>query len=315
MAVYQSLLSAGDTILGMKLDAGGHLTHGASVSASGRLYHAITYGVNECGHIDYESVAKLAEMHQPKLIIAGFSAFSGIIDWAKFRQIADAVGAYLLADIAHVSGLIAAGVYPSPLPYAHVVTSTTHKSLRGPRGGLILSDIADEALHKKLNFGIFPCTQGGPFMHSILAKAVAFHEASTESFVTYQKQVKANAKAMLARIIAHGFDVVSGVTDNHMFLMDFSKNNFTGKQAEHWLEAVHMTANKNTVPGDKRSPFQTSGLRIGTCALTTRGMQVAQMETIADMICQRLSAPEDIDLAEKILAEIASLCAVFPVPC
>ncbi len=313
MAVYLGMLNPGDCILGMGLDSGGHLTHGASVSASGRLYHAVSYGLTPEGDIDYDAVAQLAHAHQPKMIIAGFSAFSGTIDWARFRAIADEVGAYLLADIAHVSGLIVAGLYPSPIGYAHVVTSTTHKTLRGPRGGLILAG-DDEALHKKLNFGVFPCVQGGPLMHSIAGKAVAFREASMPAFKQYQQRVIDNAQAMAQYFIESGFDVVSKGTSNHMFLLDFSSKDFSGKQVEQWLEAVQITANKNTVPNDQRSPFQTSGLRIGTPALTSRGMGVDQMLKIAELICQRLRSPEDEVTATQCRTEVAALCAEHPIP-
>ena len=258
-------------------------------------------------------MAQLAHAHQPKMIIAGFSAFSGTINWARFRAIADEVGAYLLADIAHVSGLIVAGLYPSPIGYAHVVTSTTHKTLRGPRGGLILAG-DDEALHKKLNFGVFPCVQGGPLMHSIAGKAVAFREASMPAFKQYQQRVIDNAQAMAQYFIESGFDVVSKGTSNHMFLLDFSSKDFSGKQVEQWLEAVQITANKNTVPNDQRSPFQTSGLRIGTPALTSRGMGVDQMLKIAELICQRLRSPEDEVTATQCRTEVAALCAEHPIP-
>ena len=312
MAVFTALLQPGDCILGMNLSAGGHLTHGASVSASGRIYQAIHYGVDESGAIDYQEVENLALKHKPKLIIAGFSAYSGIIDWAKFRSIADKVGAYLLADIAHVAGLIAAKLYPSPLNHAHIVTSTTHKTLRGPRGGLILSN-EDESLQKKLNFGIFPCTQGGPFMHSIMAKAVAFYEALEPGFVLYQQQVIENAQIMSDRLIEKGLKVVSNGTKNHMFLLDFSGCKFSGKQVESWLEGVNITANKNTVPGEKRSPFQTSGLRIGTPAITTRGMGKNEMHIIADSIVARLNDVENEKLASHIIRDIIDLCQAFPV--
>jgi glycine hydroxymethyltransferase len=312
MAVFTALLEPGDCILGMNLNAGGHLTHGASVSASGRIYQAVHYGVNAFGLIDYAEVEKLALAHKPKLIIAGFSAYSGVIDWAKFRVIADKVGAYLLADIAHVAGLIAAKLYPSPLKHAHIVTSTTHKTLRGPRGGLILSN-GDEELQKKLNFGIFPCTQGGPFMHSIMAKAVAFNEALQPDFVIYQQRVIDNARIMADRLMQKGLDVVSNGTKNHMFLLDFSNCEFSGKQVEAWLELVNITANKNTVPGEKRSPFQTSGLRIGTPAITTRGMQEQEMLFIADAIVARLNDVTNEKLSQQIKQEIIDLCGQFPV--
>ncbi len=312
-AVYSALLCPGDLILGMDLNSGGHLTHGASVNASGQLYQSIAYGLNAEGDIDYDQVAQLAQQHQPKMIIAGFSAFSGIIDWARFRAIADEVGAYLLADIAHVSGLVAAGLYPSPIPHAHVVTSTTHKTLRGPRGGLILSG-SDETLHKKLNFGVFPCTQGGPLMHVIAAKAVAFQEALSSGFKRYQQQVIQNAQTLVNALRQLNVQVVSNQTHNHMFLIDLSDQSFSGKVAEQWLESICITTNKNTIPGDQRSPFQTSGLRIGTPAVTSRGMNETAMITIAQWIAGCLNAEGDPVWTESVRDEVLALADQYPIP-
>lgn len=282
-AVFQALLNPNDTILGMKLDHGGHLTHGCPVNFSGKHYNAIGYGINENGVIDFEEVKKLALKHKPKLIIAGFSAYSKIIDWKKFREIADLVEAYLLVDMAHVSGLIAAGLYPNPVPYADVVTSTTHKTLRGPRGGIILAKKNDD-LTKKLNSAIFPGIQGGPLMHVIAAKAIAFKEALQPEFKDYQKKVLENAKAMTDRLKEHGFNIVSGGTDNHLFLVDLRNKNITGKEAEKLLESANITTNKNSIPNDPESPFITSGIRIGTPAITTRGFNTEDCKEICDLI-------------------------------
>jgi len=269
-AVFQALVKPGDTVLGMSLDAGGHLTHGAKPNFSGKHYHAVQYGIDESGRIDYDEVARLAREHQPKMIIAGFSAYSQVIDWAKFREIADEVGAWLLVDMAHVAGLVAAGVYPSPVPYADVTTSTTHKTLRGPRGGIILAK-ENEEVEKKLNSAMFPGTQGGPLMHVIAAKAVCFKEAMSEEFKAYQQQVVANARTMAAGFQNRGYKVVSGGTDNHLFLLDLIDKDITGKAADAALGRANITVNKNAVPNDPRSPFVTSGLRIGSPAVTTRG--------------------------------------------
>ena len=282
-AVFQALLSPNDTILGMKLDHGGHLTHGCPVNFSGKHYNAIGYGINENGIIDFEEVKELAIKHKPKLIIAGFSAYSKIIDWKEFRKIADLVNAYLLVDMAHVSGLVAAGLYPNPVPYADVVTSTTHKTLRGPRGGIILSKRNDD-LTKKLNSAIFPGIQGGPLMHVIAAKAVAFKEALQPEFKEYQNRVLKNAKAMTERLKEHGFNIVSGDTDNHLFLIDLRNKNITGKDAEKLLESANITTNKNSIPNDPESPFITSGIRIGTPAITTRGFNEDDCREICDLI-------------------------------
>lgn len=313
-AVFQALMQPGDVLLGMSLSDGGHLTHGSMVNMSGINYKSVQYGLTADGtDIDYESIAELAQQHQPKCVIAGFSAFSGIVNWQRFREIADSVNAYLLVDMAHIAGLVAAGVYPSPLPYADVVTTTTHKTLRGPRGGLILSKLADEQLQKKLNSGIFPGTQGGPLMHVIAAKAQAFYEALDPSFQEYQKQVVANANAMAKYFIDNGIKVVSNGTENHMFLLDFIGYEYSGKVLEAALDRAGITLNKNSVPGDPRSPFQTSGLRIGTPAVTTRGMGVAEVELIASWIIEIVRAPEDIALQSKILAKVNAMCAEFPI--
>lgn len=311
-AVYQALMEPGDTLLGMALDHGGHLTHGATVSSSGRYYKSVSYGVCSDGSMDYEQVHRLALEHKPKVIVAGFSAFSRIVDWARFRSICDEVGAYLMADIAHVAGLVAAGVYPSPFPHAHVVTTTTHKTLRGPRGGMILAN-ADEALAKKLNFAVFPASQGGPLMHVIAAKAVAFAEALEPSFVDYQKQVVSNAKVMAEVIQERGYRVVSGGTDNHMFLVDLIGHEQTGKELELLLEKVHITLNKNMVPGDPRSPFKTSGLRIGTPAMTTRGMKEEEARLLANIICDVLDKPGSDAVLAAACEQASNLAKRFPV--
>jgi glycine hydroxymethyltransferase len=280
-AVYLALLNAGDTILGMSLDHGGHLTHGAKVNFSGKLFKAVQYGIKpEDGTLDYEQVERLAREHRPRMIVAGFSAYSRTIDWARFRAIADLVGAYLFVDMAHVAGLVAAGLYPNPVPIADVVTTTTHKTLRGPRGGLILAR-PNEDLHKKFNSMVFPGTQGGPLMHVIAAKAVAFLEALQPEFKTYSAQVIANARAMTAVLQERGYKVVSGGTDNHLFLLDLIDKNITGKDADAALGRAHITVNKNAVPNDPRSPFVTSGLRIGTPAVTTRGFKEAEVRQLA----------------------------------
>lgn len=313
-AVFQALMQPGDVLLGMSLNDGGHLTHGSSVNMSGKNYQAFQYGLTTNGEdLDYNQVLELAIEHKPKCIIAGFSAFSGIVDWERFRAIADEVGAYLLVDMAHVAGLVAAGVYPSPLPYADVVTTTTHKTLRGPRGGLILSNSADLELHKKLNSAIFPGTQGGPLMHVIAAKAQAFYEALDASFIEYQKQVIANANACAARFMENSIKVVSNGTKNHMFLLDFIGYEHSGKVLEASLDAAGITLNKNSVPNDPRSPFQTSGLRIGTPAVTTRGMKEAEVIQIADWITKIVRDPLSTDLQTEVLQAVNKLCADFPI--
>ena len=315
-AVYMALVKPGDTILGMSLAHGGHLTHGASVSFSGRIYNAVQYGLNEAtGEIDYDQVEALAKEHKPKMIVAGFSAYSRVVDWQRFRDIADMVGAYLFVDMAHVAGLIAAGVYPSPVGIADVVTTTTHKTLRGPRGGLILA-AEDEALNKKLNFAVFPESQGGPLMHVIAAKAVCFKEAMSDEYKTYQAQVVKNAQSMANEFIARGIKIVSGGTDDHLFLVDLIGKEYTGKDADAALGEAFITVNKNAVPNDPRSPFVTSGLRIGTPAITSRGFNEAQCKELTGWICDVLESLEN-GTKDKVTAEVRTkvkvLCASLPV--
>jgi glycine hydroxymethyltransferase len=313
MAVFMSLVQPGDTILGLSLADGGHLTHGAKPNFSGKLYNAIQYGLNpETGEIDYDQVERLAIEHKPKLIIAGFSAYSRIWDWQRFRDIADKVGAYYVVDMAHVAGLIAAGVYPNPVPIADVVTSTTHKSLRGPRGGLILCK-SNPDLEKKISSNIFPGIQGGPLMHVIAAKAVAFKEALTPEFKTYQIQVIKNAQAMAEVFIKRGFDVVSGGTDNHLMLVSLVSKGLTGKAADAALSRAHITVNKNAVPNDPQSPFVTSGIRIGTPAPTTRGFKEDEVREIAGLICDVLDNIEDEAVITAVREKVHLLCARFPV--
>ncbi|MBB3185821.1 glycine hydroxymethyltransferase [Halomonas fontilapidosi] len=316
-AVFQALVKPGDTILGMSLDAGGHLTHGAKPNFSGKHYHAVQYGLGEGGLIDYAEVASLAREHKPKMIIAGFSAYSQVIDWARFREIADEVGAYLLVDMAHVAGLVAAGVYPTPLPHAHVVTTTTHKTLRGPRGGLILSAEGDEAIEKKLQSAVFPGGQGGPLEHVIAAKAICFKEAMDPAFKTYQQQVVKNAQSMAGVFIERGFEVISGGTEDHLFLLSLVKQGLTGKDADAALGRAHITVNKNAVPGDPQSPFVTSGLRIGTPAVTTRGFGETECRELADWICDILdvmAAGDDTAAIEaEVKAKVEAVCARLPV--
>lgn len=312
-AVYMALLNPGDTILGLSLDHGGHLTHGAKPNFSGKLYNAVQYGLNtETGEIDYEQVQQLAETHRPKMIVAGFSAYSRVVDWQRFRDIADSVGAYLLVDMAHVAGLVAAGVYPSPINAAHVVTTTTHKTLRGPRGGLIMCK-ANPELEKKFNSLIFPGIQGGPLMHVIAAKAVAFKEAMGAEFRAYQAQVVKNAQAMATVFMQRGFDVVSNGTDNHMFLLSLIKQNMTGKQADAILNSVNITVNKNTVPNDPQSPFVTSGIRIGTPAVTSRNFDESDCTQLAGWICDVLLSPEDESVVARVKDSVATLTAARPV--
>ena len=313
-AVFMALPDAGDTVLGMSLSEGGHLTHGSHVNFSGKTYNAVQYGLNkDTGEIDYAQVEALAKEHKPKMIIGGFSAYSGIVDWAKFREIADSVGAYLLVDMAHVAGLVAAGVYPNPLPHAHVVTTTTHKTLAGPRSGLILSSCGDEAIYKKLNSSVFPGNQGGPLCHVIAAKAVAFKEALQPEFKEYQKQVVANAKAMVAVMQARGYKIVSGGTDNHLFLLDLIDKDITGKDADAALGSANITVNKNSVPNDPRSPFVTSGLRIGSPAITRRGFKEEQAKQVATWICDILDNMGDDAVIERVQSEVVALCEKFPV--
>ena len=313
-AVFMALLDAGDTVLGMSLSEGGHLTHGSHVNFSGKTYNAVQYGLNkDTGEIDYAQVEALAKEHKPKMIIGGFSAYSGIVDWAKFREIADSVGAYLLVDMAHVAGLVAAGVYPNPLPHAHVVTTTTHKTLAGPRSGLILSSCGDEAIYKKLNSSVFPGNQGGPLCHVIAAKAVAFKEALQPEFKVYQQQVVANAKAMVAVMQERGYNIVSGGTDNHLFLLDLIDKDITGKDADAALGSANITVNKNSVPNDPRSPFVTSGLRIGSPAITRRGFKEEQAKQVATWICDILDNMGDDAVIERVQSEVVALCEKFPV--
>ncbi len=317
-AVYFALLKPGDTILGMSLAHGGHLTHGAKVNLSGKILNAVQYGVNAQGLIDYAEVEKLALEHKPKMVVAGFSAYSQVIDWARFRAIADKVGAYLFVDMAHVAGLVAAGVYPSPLPHAHVVTSTTHKTLRGPRGGLIVAKTSAMGEHaddivKKLQSIVFPGIQGGPLMHVIAAKAVAFKEALEPAFKTYQQQVVKNAKAMAKTMIARGYKIVSGGTEDHLMLVDLTAKTLTGKDAEAALGRAHITVNKNAVPNDPQKPFVTSGLRIGTPAVTTRGYGEADCVELANWICDVLDAPTDEKVLATVRDKVTAQCRKYPV--
>lgn len=313
LAVYMALVQPGDTILGMSLADGGHLTHGSHVSFSGKVYNAVQYGLNnETGEIDYEQVEALAREHQPKMIVAGFSAYSRVVDWQRFRDIADEVGAYLFVDMAHVAGLVAAGVYPSPVDIADVTTSTTHKTLRGPRGGIILAK-ANPEIEKKLNSVVFPGTQGGPLMHVIAAKAVAFKEAMEPEYKEYQKQVVVNAQAMANTMIERGYNIVSGGTDNHLFLLDLIDKGMTGKAADAALGAVHITVNKNSVPNDPQSPFVTSGLRIGSPAITTRGFSEQDSINLAGWICDILDDIENEAVAEAVKAKVAEICSRLPV--
>ncbi len=312
-AVYLGLLKPGDTVLGMSLAHGGHLTHGSPVNFSGRLFNIVSYGVDgQTGLINYDEVASLALEHRPRMIIAGFSAYSRVVDWQKFREIADSVGAYLFVDMAHVAGLVAAGEYPNPVPFADVTTTTTHKTLRGPRGGLILARPNDE-IHKKLNSLIFPGTQGGPLMHVIAAKAVAFLEALQPDFKVYQQAVKANAALMAQVLMGRGYKIVSGGTENHMFLLDLIDKDITGKDADAVLDAAHITVNKNAVPNDPRSPFVTSGLRLGTPAVTTRGFRAAETRALAGWIADILDDIRDEQRAAKIRQQVMELCGRFPV--
>src|SRR5690242_14984626 len=312
-AVYLALLQPGDRILGMSLAHGGHLTHGAKVNISGKLFDAVQYGVNEQGLIDYDEVERLAVEHQPKMVVAGFSAYSQQIDWARFRAIADKVGALLFVDMAHVAGLVAAGAYPNPLPHAHVVTSTTHKTLRGPRGGIILAQGASEDLVKKLQSIVFPGIQGGPLMHVIAAKAVAFKEALEPEFKAYQQQVVKNAQAMANTLIGRGYKIVSGGTENHLMLVDMIGKGITGKDAEAALGKAHITVNKNAVPNDPEKPFVTSGLRLGTPAVTTRGYNEAECVALANWICDVLDAPNDAAVIARVRDEVTKQCKAFPV--
>ncbi|NQX88570.1 MAG: serine hydroxymethyltransferase [Halioglobus sp.] len=315
-AVYMALCSPGDTVLGMSLADGGHLTHGAKPNFSGKMYNAVQYGLNaDTGEVDYDQVEALAVQHTPRMVVAGFSAYSQVLDWARFRDIADRVGAYLLVDMAHVAGLVAAGVYPNPVPYADVVTSTTHKTLRGPRGGIILAR-ANAELAKKFNSAVFPGGQGGPLMHVIAAKAVSFKEAQSPEFVEYQKQVVSNAKAMAATFIERGIKIVSGGTENHLMLVDLIGKPYTGKDADAALGAANITVNKNAVPNDPQSPFVTSGLRVGTPAITTRGFGEAQTVELTGWMCDVLASLEN-GTAEQTIADVKAkvlaICKRYPV--
>ncbi len=311
-AVYMALCEPGDTVLGMSLAHGGHLTHGSKVSFSGKIYNAVQYGLNDAGEIDYAEVERLAKEHQPKMIVAGFSAYSRIIDWQKFRDIADMVGAYLFVDMAHVAGLVAAGLYPNPVPVADVVTTTTHKTLRGPRGGLIIAR-ANAEIEKKLNGAVFPGGQGGPLMHIIAAKAVAFKEALAPDFKDYQQQVLDNARAMAEVFIERGYDVVSGGTDDHLFLLSLIKQGITGKDADAALGRANITVNKNSVPNDPQSPFVTSGLRIGTPAVTSRGFNVDDCRQLTGWICDVLEDMDNQTVIDDVKNKVLALCAEHPV--
>jgi len=312
-AAYMAMCQPGDTILGMSLAHGGHLTHGAKVNFSGKMFNAVQYGIDDIsGEIDYDNVAALAKEHKPKVVVAGFSAYSRIVDWQKFREIADSVGAYLMVDMAHVAGLVAVGEYPSPVAIADVTTTTTHKTLRGPRGGLILAK-SNPDLEKKFNSLVFPGTQGGPLMHVIAAKAVAFKEALQPEFKTYQQQVVKNAKAMASVMMERGVKLVSGGTDNHLFLVDLIEKGITGKDADAALGAVHITVNKNSVPNDPQTPFVTSGLRIGTPAATTRGLKEKEVSELAHWICDILDDINDQSVAQRVKAQVIDLCKAFPV--
>ncbi|MFT6905497.1 MAG: glycine hydroxymethyltransferase [Oleiphilaceae bacterium] len=316
-AVYMALCKPGDTVLGMSLAHGGHLTHGASVSFSGRIYNAVQYGLNDkTGEIDYEQVEALAREHRPRMIVAGFSAYSRIVDWQRFRDIADEVGAYFFVDMAHVAGLVAGGAYPNPVKIADVTTTTTHKTLGGPRGGLILAK-SNAELEKKFNFAVFPESQGGPLMHVIAAKAICFKEAMSDEFAVYQKQVVTNARSMVTVFQNRGFDVVSNGTDDHLFLLDLISKDITGKDADAALGEANITVNKNAVPNDPRSPFVTSGLRIGTPAVTRRGFNVDECQQLAGWMCDVLDAlvenPENKDVINHVKGEVLALCARFPV--
>ncbi|ALE52999.1 serine hydroxymethyltransferase [Candidatus Thioglobus autotrophicus] len=312
-AVFQALLVPGDTILGMSLAHGGHLTHGAKPSFSGKNFNAIQYGLDEStGEIDYAQVEALAQEHQPKMIIAGFSAYSRVVDWQRFRDIADSIGAYLMVDMAHVAGLIATGEYPSPVGIADVTTTTTHKTLRGPRGGLILAK-ANEEIEKKLNSAIFPGIQGGPLMHIIAAKAVCFKEAMSDEYKAYQKQVKVNAQAMADTFIQRGFDVVSGGTDDHLFLVSFIDQGLTGKAVDAALGNAHITVNMNAVPNDPQSPFVTSGIRVGTPAVTTRGFGEQECRDLASWICDICDDLDNQAMIDEVKAKVAKVCAQHPV--
>jgi len=312
-AVYLALIQPGDTILGMSLAHGGHLTHGSKVSASGKIYNSISYGLNaETGEIDYDEVERLAQEHKPKMVVAGFSAYSRIVDWQRFRDIADSIGAYLLVDMAHVAGLVAAGLYPNPTQIADVTTTTTHKTLRGPRGGLILAK-ANAEIEKKLNSAVFPGLQGGPLMHVIAAKAVAFKEAMLPEFKGYQEQVIKNAKVMAKVFMARGYDVVSKGTDDHLFLVSFIKAGLTGKEVDAWLGDSNITINKNSVPNDPQSPFVTSGIRVGTPAVTTRGFKDNECKDLASWMCDVIDSRGDATVMAEVKMKVLAVCHQLPV--
>lgn len=312
-AVYNALLNPGDTILGMHLNHGGHLTHGAKVNFSGNLYKVVSYGVDEYGCINYKELFNLAKINQPKMIVGGFSAYSGIIDWDKMRCIADFVKAYFFVDMAHIAGLVAAGIYPSPLPYAHVVTATTHKTLSGPRGGLILASGGNEKFYKKLDSSVFPGIQGGPLMHVIAAKAVAFKEAMDPAFKLYQRRVVRNAKVMVKEFLLRGFQVVSGMTENHLFLLDLTDHNITGKDASMVLESANIIVNKNTIPNDCQGPFVTSGIRIGTPAVTRRNFNESDVKELAHWICNILDNINDEKIIMLMRTKVLKMCIRRPV--
>jgi len=312
-AVFQALVSPGGKVLGMSLAHGGHLTHGSPVNFSGKLYEAIAYGLDEEGQVDYAEIERLAEEHKPEMIIGGFSAYSGVVDWARMREIADKVGAYFMVDMAHVAGLVAAGLYPNPVPHAHVVTTTTHKTLAGPRSGLIVSACGDEDIYKKLNSAVFPGGQGGPLMHVIAAKAVAFKEALQPEFKAYQQKVLDNAKAMVAVLQERGYKVVSNGTENHLLLLDLIDKDITGKDADAALGRAHITVNKNSVPNDPRSPFVTSGLRLGTPAITRRGFGVEETKQVTNWICDILDDINNDNTITAVQEKVKELCANFPV--
>ena len=312
-SVYMALAKAGDTVLGMSLADGGHLTHGASVSFSGRIYNSVQYGLNsDTGEIDYDQIAQLAEQHQPRILMGGFSAYSRVVDWQRFREIADSVGAYLVVDMAHISGLVAAGVYPSPVQIADVTTSTTHKTLRGPRGGIILAK-SNPTLEKKLNFSVFPESQGGPLMHVIAAKAICFREAMSPEFRAYQEQVIKNAQVMAQGFIDRGYDIVSGGTDDHLFLLSLIRQGITGKDADAALDEANITVNKNAVPNDPNPPFVTSGLRIGTPAITTRGFVEADCAEMTGWMCDVLDDLDNREVRATVKEKVLALCAKYPV--
>ena len=312
-AVFQALVKPGGKVLGMSLAHGGHLTHGSHVNFSGKSYEAIQYGLNDAGEIDYAEIERLAQEHKPEMIIGGFSAFSGIVDWARMREIADKVDAYFMVDMAHVAGLVAAGLYPNPVPHAHVVTTTTHKTLAGPRGGLIISGCDDEAIYKKLNSAVFPGGQGGPLMHVIAAKAVAFKEALAPEFKVYQQKVLDNAKAMVAVLQERGYKVVSNGTENHLLLLDLIDKDITGKDADAALGRAHITVNKNSVPNDPRSPFVTSGLRLGTPAITRRGFGIDETKQLTGWICDILDDINSEETIARVQEQVKEICARFPV--